>query len=399
MVNEKKSKGWVITFAALGVNLVLGLLYTWGVFQKALVDQWHWSSTTASLPYSVAIAVFAFTMIFAGRAQDKIGPRYVAMLGGIMLGLGLIASGLTTNPMVMVFTFGVVGACGIGLGYSATTPCAIKWFQSSKRGLISGIVVAGVGLAPVYIAPLTNELIKTYGIEQTFIILGIFAIVGVVTFSFFLKNPPAGYIPLQGTVSAQTAVVSVDMSWNEMMKTKQFYMLWFMYLLSATAGLMLIGHLPKIASSQAGWKAGYFLVVVLSIFNAIGRVYIGSLSDKIGRTTAMMIVFFLQAANMFIFTFYDSIPLLIAGAAIAGLAYGALFTLFPTTTADLFGIKNLGVNYGLVFTGWGIAGVVGPLVGGMVKDATGSYTISYIVAGILLLLGIAMVWVMRYSKK
>jgi MFS transporter, OFA family, oxalate/formate antiporter len=398
MQNSKISKGWIVTYAALGVNLVLGLLYTWGVFQKALVDQWQWSSTTASLPYSVAIAVFAFMMIFAGRAQDKIGPRYVAILGGIMLGLGLIASGLTTNPIIMVFTFGVVGACGIGLGYSATTPCAIKWFGSSKRGLISGIVVAGVGLAPVYIAPLTNYLIKAYGIQQTFIILGVFAIVAVVLFSLLLKNPPAGYAPAQAAVAKKVTISTTEIPWNAMMKTNQFYLLWFMYLLSATAGLMLIGHLPKIASTQAGWKAGYYLVVVLSIFNAAGRVLIGSLSDKIGRTSTMIIVFLLQAANMFIFTFYNSIPLLILGAALAGLAYGALFTLFPTTTADFFGVKNLGVNYGLVFTGWGIAGIIGPIVGGMVKDATGSYSISYIIAGVLLLIGVVMVRFIKPMK-
>jgi MFS transporter, OFA family, oxalate/formate antiporter len=201
MTKTNHSAGWIITFAALGVNLVLGLLYTWGVFQKALVAQWGWSSTMASLPYSVSIAVFAFMMIFAGRAQDKIGPRYVAMLGGILLGIGLITSGLTKSPSVMVFTFGIIAACGIGLGYSATTPCAIKWFESSKRGLISGIVVAGVGLAPVYIAPLTNYLIETYGIQQTFIILGIFAIVATVSFSLILKNPPVGFIPAQNSVS------------------------------------------------------------------------------------------------------------------------------------------------------------------------------------------------------
>lgn len=386
MTKTTKLTGWTVTFAALGVNLVLGLLYTWGVFQKALVEQWHWSSTTASLPYSVSIAVFAFMMIFAGRAQDKIGPRYVAMLGGLMLGIGLIASGLTKNPGVMIFTFGVVGACGIGLGYSATTPCAIKWFNSSKRGLISGIVVAGVGLAPVYIAPLTNYLIKTYDIQSTFTILGVFAITATLLFSMALRNPPEEFKPEMNT-SAQKAQ-SNDSSWKVMMGTRQFYMLWILYLLSATAGLMLIGHLPKIASTQAGWKAGYYLVVVLSVFNALGRVLVGFLSDKIGRKTSMAIVFTLQAANMFIFTFFNTIPLLIIGAAVAGLAYGALFTLFPATTADLFGVKNLGVNYGLVFTGWGIAGLSGPIIGGLVNDATGTYTISYIISGGLLVTGL-----------
>jgi OFA family oxalate/formate antiporter-like MFS transporter len=116
MQKTKNSTGWIVTIAALGVNLVLGLLYTWGVFQKALVDQWNWSSTTASLPYSVAIAVFAFMMIFAGRAQDKYGPKVIALLGGLMFGTGLIASGFSQNPIMMVITFGVVGGIGIGLG-------------------------------------------------------------------------------------------------------------------------------------------------------------------------------------------------------------------------------------------------------------------------------------------
>jgi OFA family oxalate/formate antiporter-like MFS transporter len=343
MTTTQPSKAWMVTFAALGVNLVLGLLYTWGVFQKALVDQWGWSSTAASLPYSIAIGVFAFTMIFAGRAQDKYGPRYIAMFGGIMLGAGLILSGLTSNTMVMTITFGVVGACGIGFGYSVTTPCAIKWFEPQKRGLISGIVVAGVGLAPVYIAPLTNALIKSWGIQHTFIILGVFAIVAITLFSLILKNPQQHASPVQKVKDGPAASVA-EVPWSVILKSKEFYRLWFMYLLSAMAGLMLIGHLPKIASSQANWKAGYILVVILSLFNAAGRVIIGSLSDKIGRKTAMVIVFVLQAANMFIFTFYTSIPLLIVGAALAGLAYGALFTLFPATTADLFGVKNLGVN-------------------------------------------------------
>jgi OFA family oxalate/formate antiporter-like MFS transporter len=184
-----------------------------------------------------------------------------------------------------------------------------------------------------------------------------------------------------------------------MIKKRQFFFLWFMYLLSATAGLMLIGHLPKIAATQAGWKAGFYLIVVLSVFNAIGRVLVGSLSDKIGRSTAMMIVFILQAANMFVFSFYDTIPLLILGAALAGLAYGALFTLFPTTTADFFGMKNLGVNYGIIFTGWGIAGIVGPMVAGMVNDATGAYTISYYVSGALLIIAVVLVKFMKSPAK
>jgi OFA family oxalate/formate antiporter-like MFS transporter len=391
-MKTKSSTGWIITSAALGINLLLGLLYAWSVFKKALVAEWGWTDVTAAMPFTVSAAIFAFIMIFAGRAQDKFGPRLVALLGGILFGTGLIASGFAQSPTVMVLTFGVIGGIGIGLGYSATTPCAIKWFHSSKKGVISGIVVSGVGLAPVYIAPLTAYFLKLYGIQQTFIILGVIALVAIVIFSLILRNPPADFVPVQPAISKKAATqASTNLSWAEMLRTKQFYLLWLIYLLSATAGLMLIAHMASIAGTQAAWKAGFILVVVLSAFNALGRVLIGFLSDKIGRKSSMVVVFLVQAVNMFAFATYTSIPLLILGAAIAGLAYGSLFSLMPSITADFFGVKNLGVNYGLVFSGWGIAAIIGPILGGLVMVKSGTYTTSYIVSGILLLLGTLLV--------
>ncbi|MBN2485662.1 MAG: OFA family MFS transporter [Bacteroidales bacterium] len=395
-MNPKKSTGWIITSAALGINLLLGLLYAWSVFKKALVAEWGWNDVTASLPFTVSAAIFAFIMIFAGRAQDKYGPRIIALLGGIMFGLGLIASGFSKNPAVMVLTFGVIGGIGIGLGYSATTPCAIKWFHPSKKGIISGIVVSGVGLAPVYIAPLTNFFIQRYGIEQTFIILGVIALVAIVLFSLILKNPSADYVPVQPVKVKKSATSqAVNLGWAEMLKHKQFYMLWSVYLLSATAGLMLIAHIASIAGTQAAWKAGFILVVILSAFNALGRIIIGFLSDKIGRRSSLIVVFLFQAVNMFLFTYFKSIPLLIIGTAIAGLAYGSLFSLMPSITADYFGLKNLGVNYGLVFSGWGIAAIIGPILGGFVVVKSGTYTLSYIVSGVLLLVGKLLVWLVK----
>jgi MFS transporter, OFA family, oxalate/formate antiporter len=391
-MKTKNSTGWIITGAALGINLLLGLLYAWSVFKKALVAEWGWNDVTAALPFTVAAAIFAFMMIFAGRAQDKYGPKVIALLGGVMFGIGIIASGFTQNPVMMVITFGVIGGIGIGLGYSATTPCAIKWFASSKKGIISGIVVSGVGLAPVYMAPLTAYFLHLYGIQHTFMILGTIALIAIVLFSLILKNPPADFVPVQVATAKIKASPSLNnLSWTEILKTRQFYLLWCIYLLSATAGLMLIAHMASIAGTQAAWKAGFILVVVLSVFNALGRIAIGFLSDKIGRKLAMVVVFLLQAVNMFAFAFYTTIPLLVIGAAIAGLAYGSLFSLMPSITADFFGIKNLGVNYGLVFSGWGIAAVIGPILGGYAMIKSGTYTMSYIVAGILLIIGTLLV--------
>jgi MFS transporter, OFA family, oxalate/formate antiporter len=399
MNKTTNNRGWIITFAALGINLIMGTLYSWGVIKKALVTDWGWSNTDAALPFTVSAAVFAFSMIFAGRAQDKFGPKLVTIFGGLMLGGGLILSGFAKDLMTMVLTFGVVGAIGIGLGYSAATPCAMKWFDSSKKGLIAGIVVSGVGLSPAYMTPITSYLLGIYGISDTFIILGVFAIIVVTILSFFLSNPTEVITKKAVETKNQPVPKGNDYSWQEALKTPQFYLLWVMYLLAATAGLMLIAHLPSIAAVQADWKtAAMLLVPVLAIFNALGRVGAGFLSDKLGRSRAMMLIFLVQAINMFLFTFYTTIPVLMIGSAVAGIAYGAVFSLFPTTTAEYFGMKNLGVNYGMIFTGWGIAGVFGPIIGGLVADKTGSYSYGYIVAGVFLLIATAMVRFLKAPK-
>ncbi|MGE5395088.1 MAG: MFS transporter, partial [Candidatus Saccharibacteria bacterium] len=261
----------------------------------------------------------------------------------------------------------------------------------------TGIVVSGVGLSPVYMTPITASLLPKYGISNTFIILGVFAILVTIVLALFLKNP-AQETP-KAVKQHANADTTNNFTWNEVLKTPQFYLLWVMYLLAATAGLMLIAHLPSIAVAQADWKtAGFMLVVILSLFNAGGRLGAGVLSDLVGRTRAMMIVFMVQAINMFLFAFYTTVPTLIIGSAVAGLAYGAVFSLFPTTTAEFFGMKNMGVNYGMIFTGWGVAGVIGPILGGMVADQTGAYSNGYIVAGVFLLIATLMVGTLKSPK-
>jgi len=383
MHHETNWRGWTVVFSALGINLILGILYSWSVIQMALVNQWGWSHTEASLPYTISVAVFAVVMIFAGRAQDRFGPGPVAMLGGILLGGGLIVSSLSTDPAVITLAFGIAGGMGIGLGFSAGTPCAIKWFEPGRKGLIAGIVVSGVGLSPVYIAPLANSLLRTRGIENTFLYLGLLALAGITLLSLLLRNPPSRYTS-DGSIPAPSPPGETDFTWREMLKTRSFYLLWLSFLLSSAAGLMLIVHLAGIALLQAGWQAGYILIVILSIFNAAGRLTGGMLSDRAGRTRALVIVFLVQAVNMLLFAFYRNIPALIAGSAIAGLAYGSVFAIFPAATADMFGLRNFGVNYGLVFTGWGIAGVTGPVLGAVAVDSGGTYTVSYLISVLML---------------
>jgi OFA family oxalate/formate antiporter-like MFS transporter len=354
------------------------------------------------MPFTVSTVAFALMMIFAGRAQDKIGPRYVAMLGGIILGLGLVLSSFAKTPETMLITFGLVGGFGIGLGYSATTPPSIKWFPPARKGLITGIVVSGVGLAAVWIAPLTQYLLKETSISSTFLILGIGTIVLVSLLSQLLANPPAGYTPAAavapGAAAAKAPAARPTLDWHEMLHTGQFYQLWLMFVLAASAGLMIIVHIATIAKEQAGLKWGFLPVAILAIFNTSGRVVSGFLSDRFGRTNTMILAFVLQAINMFAFIHYTTPALLIFGAAFTGVCYGTIFTLFPATTADFYGVKNLGVNYGLMFTGFGVAGVIGPILGGKIRDAFGSYHNAFTISAIMLLAGAVLAFILKAPK-
>ncbi len=382
-------RAWSVAVAAVCINLILGALYAWGVIGKALVVQWHWSKTDAALPFTVSAAAFAIMMIFAGRWQDRIGPRLVATVGGIMFGLGLAGSAYASTPLAMMLMFGVIGGIGIGLCYSATTPPAIKWFPPAKKGIITGIVVSGVGLAAVYVSPLTQFLLGATDISRTFMILGVGAMILICLFAQLLTNPPAGYVAASPAPSAGTpqpkASAGPNLDWHEMLRTPQFYQLWVMMVLAASAGLMIIAHVAIIAKEQASWEWGFVPVAMLAIFNTLGRIVSGFISDRIGRTQTMVLAFSLQAVNMFLFASYTSPALLVFGSAFAGLCYGTIFTLMPAATADFYGVHNLGVNYGLVFTAFGVAAIVGPVLGGRIRDVAGTYSMSYTIsAGMLI---------------
>lgn len=397
-------RGWTVVLAALSVNLIIGALYAWSVMGKALAGQWHWTKTQAMLPFATCTAAFAITMIFAGRWQDKIGPRYVAMLGGIIFGLGMVLSSFVHTYGLMLITFGLVGGIGIGLGYSATTPPSIKWFPPAKKGLITGIVVSGVGLAAVYMSPLTNYLLKATSIQQTFLILGLGTIVLVSLLAQFLANPPAGYVPASAATSTTSKARPApaarrELDWYEMLRTGQFYQLWLMFVLSASAGLLIIGNITLVAQDQTPqWDKAFLLVMVVAIFNTCGRFVSGFLSDRIGRSNTMILAFVLQAMNMFMFAHYRTPALLLFGSAFTGLCYGTIFTLFPAATADFYGVRNLGVNYGTVFTGFGVAGVTGSVLGGRVRDLFGSYTYAFITCGVMLLVGAALAFFLKAPK-
>jgi MFS family permease len=387
-------RGWIVTVAGLGLNLALGILYAWSMFSKQLVETvekggFGWSKTSATLPYTIAIACFALMMVPAGRLQDKLGPRIVATAGGVLTGIGLIVASFS-SPAVMFpafLGFGVLAGTGFGLGYAAATPAAVKWFPPEKKGLITGIVVGGFGIAPVYIAPLAKHLIATYGVGGAFRILGIAFLVVATAFAQLIKNPEKPAAPAKKADGSAPAAPRPDKTWREMVKTPMFYMLYAQYACAATAGLMIIGHMAKIVSVQSGGaiQSGFVFVALLAIFNASGRIVAGIISDYIGRVITIGIVAISQATIMFFFPSFTTFGQFLVGAAVVGFSYGACLSLFPAATADNWGMKNMGLNYGVLFTAWGVGGVFGPMLAGAIADKTGSYAGAYNVAGLLLM--------------
>jgi MFS family permease len=401
-------RGWLVTFSGMGLNLALGVLYSWSVFGKQFTDAvdkggFGWSKTNAALPYTVAIAFFAAMMVPAGRLQDKFGPRIVATIGALLTGLGLVVTSFASpgNILPALIGFGVMAGTGIGLGYATATPAAVKWFPPEKKGLITGIVVSGFGLASVYIAPVSKSFLGAYGVKGAFMILGIgFAVITFIL-TQFINNPPTPAVSLNQKVSNNNNSYKVDYSWSEMVRTRTFYLLWIEFACGALAGLMIIGHLAKIVAVQSNnaIQSGFLFVALLAIFNAGGRLVAGALSDYIGRMKTILIVCISQAIVMFLFPHFSTITAFIIGSAFVGISYGACLSLFPATTADHWGTKNLGLNYGILFTAWGVGGVFGPILAGKIADASGNYNLAYIVSASLMIFAAILTFFTKAPEK
>lgn len=399
-----KNKGWSVTISGLGINLALGILYTWSMFKMAIKEsiqagdgRYNWSLSSLNDPYAVCCLVFAFSMIIAGRLQDKLSPRITAMIGGVLTGLGLMWISQSYSLMVWVLGFGVLTGAGLGFGYASATPPAIKWFPAAKTGLIAGLVVSGFGLASVYIAPLSNYLIGAYGLSTSMMIFGGAFMVVVCGLAQFLVNPPQGYSPEAPQAkesAAKPKAKAEDFEPMEMLRTRSFYLLWFVYLVGSGAGLMIIGNVAGMAKASLGEYA-WVVVALMAVGNAGGRIVAGTLSDKIGRTQTLAIMLTFQAIIMFSLMMVgkNAAFIMVMAGTLIGFNYGTNLSLFPSATKDYFGLKNFGMNYGLLFTAWGVGGFVLPRLSQMIVAGTGSFDSAYLTAAVMLLLGAGMTMV------
>jgi len=413
MATTTSNKGWQVVSAGTGINLALGVLYAWSIFKGAIKasiekggpDAFQWSLSSINDPYALCCLFFAFSMIIAGKCQDKIGPARTALIGGVLVGLGFSLMSYSNSYAAWVTGFGVLAGSGFGFGYSAATPPALKWFSSKKTGLIAGIVVAGFGLAPVIIAPLATYLLGAYGIQKAMLFLAAGFAVVVCGLSFFLVNPPKGFVPEEAALKAgetqAPAKKSVhDASVSEMLRSPKFYLLWATFFIGAGAGLMVIGSVAGLAKHSMGSMA-FVAVAIMAVGNASGRVVAGVLSDKIGRRSTLTIMLSFQAILMFAavpVVGSGSAALLVLLASFIGFNYGSNLTLFPSFAKDFWGFKNYGLNYGVLFSAWGVGGFVMGRVSEMMNAHPGGLNKSFILAGTCLACGTIITFFLRERK-
>ena len=415
-----KDRGLLVITAGTGINLALGVLYTWSIFKGAIRQSieaggegaFNWELTSLNDPYAVCCLVFACSMMLAGTVQDRFGPRITAFIGGLLVGLGFLWISQTTDYWGWIFGFGVLVGGGIAFGYSAATPAALKWFPPSKTGKIAGIVVSGFGLASVYIAPLATYLLALWGLNDAMLAFGIgfFVLVGLL--SFFLVTPPEGFTPKGYVDRRQTSssneeqratFVDTSSSPLQMLRTPTFWLTWLLYFIGAGAGLMVIGSIAGMAKSSLGEQA-FLAVAILAIGNAAGRIVAGIASDHYGRAQTLAVLFIFQAILMFtaasvIGAESEGALILVLLTTFIGFNYGANLALFPAITKDLWGIKHFGMNYGLLFTAWGIGGFVMSRASEVIKVESGSFSNSFITAGGLLVLGAGLTYFLTSHPK
>ncbi|MEJ5260257.1 MAG: OFA family MFS transporter [Anaerohalosphaeraceae bacterium] len=414
MSETKHMNRWWVVIGALIIQISLGAVYIWSVFQTPLKTFFPtWSETAVTLPAQIVLAMFALAVIIGGRIQDRIGPRKVATAGGIILGTGLILARFTEyfepswSLLWLILTFSVLGGIGIGTGYVCPIATCVKWFPD-KRGLVTGLAVAGFGAGAFFFAPLAKALITggayqlfnqplfslpKIGVFNTFLTLGIIFLTAVVTGAQLLRNPPAGYKPAgwNPPQPAQSAAPKADYTPSEMLRMPAFWLLWITYFAGCTAGLQIIMKASPIwqsfrtavmtapiqeeAFNQIA-AAGATAVAVLAIFNSLGRILWGKISDAFGRKGTLITMFILCGAAMLLLDRLREYPIYLVGVSLIGLCFGGYLALYPAVTADFFGTKHFGVNYGFMFTAFGAGGIVGPyLAAALMKTVN---TISYL---------------------
>ena len=395
---------WVIASAAFVMQLALGAVYAWSVFLPKVMDLYHVSKVSANATFSITLVALGVTAGFGGYLNSRFGPRTIAMVAGTLYGVGIfLASFVSPNITLLYLTYGVIGGIGIGLGYIVALAMLIKWFPD-RRGFITGLAVAGFGGGAAITAPIASYvLLPSLKLNTTFLVLGIVYFVIVVAAAQFYRRAPDGYAPAGWTPSVQQQTVRSTREYRlgEALSSPRWYVLWLILALNVTAGAALISVAAPLARDFTGVAitTASALVVTISIFNGIGRLFWGWVSDFIGRPFTFLSLFVIQIIAFALMPLIGQgqFALLFIPASAIALCYGGGFGTMPAFAADFFGPRNAGTIYGVMLTAWSAGAIVGPILIASVAFRTALYIIAVIMAVSTILPLVARALVRRQS--
>lgn len=394
---------WLMALAAVGVHICIGSVYAWSVYVNPIKEEMNWSLTDVTIAFSIAIFFLGLSAALMGKFVEKNGPKVSAIIAAVLFGLGTVGSGLAIlmeSKMLLYFFYGVLGGCGLGIGYIAPVSTLVKWFPD-KRGLATGLAIMGFGFASAVWGPTIKVLISEIGVALTFIILGVTYFVIMFVSALYLEKPEKGYLPegFKKKVEAGHKTIKQDLAMlgvHEAVKTPRFYGLWLMLFINVTCGIAIIGVASPLLQEVLGVSAlvAAAAVGLMGIFNGAGRIFWASLSDYLTRPVVYIIFFATQAVAFYVLPSIAEIILFQFVLYFIMSCYGGGFASIPAYIGDIFGTKELGAIHGYILTAWAAAGLVGPLIISMVKDATGSYAETlYVFSGffvVALVISIAM---------
>ncbi|HLJ46012.1 MAG TPA: OFA family MFS transporter [Bryobacteraceae bacterium] len=381
---------WGIAAAAVIMQICLGAVYGWSVFVKPLVNSEHWALTDVSLTFTLAIAFLGVGTVIGGLWQDRVGPRIVASVAGVLYGIGFLVSAwaVSQHSLAGLYVgYGVIGGIGMGMGYICPVATLTKWFPD-RRGLMTGVAVMGYGAGALVMSPIAARLIISSGISTTFGGFGIVYLILVVLSAQFYANPPQGWRPAgwEPRTAVSKAATTVDSTVSEAMRSWRFWLLWAMLFLNVSAGIMIISQASPMAQQLVGLSAvaASGIVGTISIFNALGRVFWAWMSDMIGRAQVYLLLYAIQAVVFFMLPRLHDATMFTAAVAVIGLCYGGGFGTMPSFTADFFGSKYMGGIYGWILLAWGAGAIPSPILIARVRQSTGTYEQAiYVIAGVL----------------
>lgn len=384
---------WLFVVLGIVMNVCLGAVYAYSIFLKPVKEAFAGiSAFQANLPFMVFLAFFSVLMFFGGRVMEKLGPRKLGMIGGIIVGLGWLLSAFASNIWMLTLTYGVIAGSGVGLVYGCPVSMGAKWFPD-KKGLAVGLMLAGFGGSALITGKVANALIPSVGLSTTFMYFGIAFCIILVVLSLPFRFPASGWVPAGWKPAAGTVAAS-DFTSGEMMKTGAFWGLFLCYIIGCVAGLMAIGISKPVGNEiiKISGETAATLVGIFAIFNAVGRPLFGFLTDKITpRNAAILNLLMILIVSIIMITAKEGDTMLYTISFIGfWLGLGGWLAIAPTATASFFGMKNYAQNYGVVFFAYGLGAIIGGIISGQAKDVFGTYTYAFYPTAVLAVVGLVL---------